>query len=37
MSDDMKYSKDYDIGWEKWIDAYDQSLEDEMLDIALGL
>ena len=33
MSDDMKYSKDYDIGWEKWIDAYDQSLEDEMLDI----
>jgi len=34
MSDDMKYSKDYDIGWEKWVDAYDQSLEeDEMLDI----
>ena len=28
MSDDMKYSDDYDIGWEKWIDAYDQTLQD---------
>lgn len=33
MSDEMKYSRNYDIGWEKWIDAYDQSLEDKMLDI----
>ena len=28
MSDDMKYSDDYDIGWEKWIDAYDKTLTD---------
>jgi len=34
MSDDMKYSDDYDIGWEKWVDAYDQTLEeDDMLDL----
>ena len=33
MSDDMKYSDDYDIGWEKWVDAYDQTLEeDDILD-----
>ena len=24
---------DHDIGWEKWIDAYDQELEDNILDI----
>lgn len=29
MSNDMKYPDDYDIGWEKWIDAYDQQLEIE--------
>jgi hypothetical protein len=28
MSDDVQYSKDYDVGWEKWVDAYDQELED---------
>jgi hypothetical protein len=28
MSEDMQYSKDFDVGWEKWIDAYDQELED---------
>ena len=33
MSDDMKYSDDYDIGWEKWIDAYDQTLEDLAEDV----
>ena len=34
MSDDMKYSDDYDIGWEKWVDAYDQTLEeDDILDL----
>ena len=34
MSDDMKYSDDYDIGWEKWVDAYDQTLEeDDVLDL----
>lgn len=27
MSEDIQYSKDYDVGWEKWIDAYDQELE----------
>lgn len=27
MSNDMKYPEDYDIGWEKWVDAYDQELE----------
>ena len=33
MSDDMKYSDDYDIGWEKWIDAYDQTLQDLAEDV----
>ena len=28
MSDDIKYPKNYDIGWEKWVDAYEQELED---------
>jgi len=28
MSEDIQYSKDYDVGWEKWVDAYDQELED---------
>lgn len=27
MSEDIQYSKDYDVGWEKWVDAYDQELE----------
>ena len=33
MSDDMKCSDDYDIGWEKWIDAYDQTLQDLAEDV----
>lgn len=29
MSNDFKYPDTYDIGWEKWIDAYDQQIEDD--------
>lgn len=32
MSDDFKYPNYYDIGWEKWIDAYDQEIENQDLD-----
>ena len=34
MSDDMQYPKTYDVGWEKWIDAYEQEIEvEDELDI----
>lgn len=30
MSNDMNYPDSYDVGWEKWVDAYDQHLENEI-------
>lgn len=29
MSNDMKYPDTYDVGWEKWVDAYDQHLDED--------
>ena len=29
MNEDFEYPKDYDVYWEKWVDAYEQELEDE--------
>lgn len=32
MSNDIKYPKDYSVGWEPWIDAYDQELEEQIIE-----
>ena len=29
MNEDFEYPKDYDVYWEKWVDAYEQELEEE--------
>ncbi len=29
MDEDFEYPKDYDVYWEKWVDAYEQELEEE--------
>lgn len=29
MNENFEYPKDFDVYWEKWIDAYDQELEEE--------
>lgn len=29
MNENFEYPKDYDVYWEKWVDAYEQELQDE--------
>ena len=29
MNENFEYPKDFDVYWEKWIDAYEQELEEE--------
>ena len=29
MNEDFEYPKDYDVYWDKWVDAYEQELEEE--------
>ena len=29
MNENFEYPKDYDVYWEKWVDAYEQELEEE--------
>ena len=29
MNENFEYPEDYDVYWEKWVDAYEQELEEE--------
>ena len=29
MNENFEYPEDYDVYWEKWVDAYEQNLQEE--------